>query len=395
MLLEEMLSMRYIVYMLMMLCPFAAGAQVAEQSIIDFALQNFPSVRMANAEMESSRAREKTAFNPEQPTLTVEFPAENTFGFEAEQRFKFPTVYTKRSQWLKSLTGVAEGSLHLTQRSLMRDIRMRYLEAQYWQDISNYFAQQDSLWMDLVIQTNRLYEGGSITKADQLQVQKQSGLISLQRMQAKMELLQALSRLTVYYHEPISEVYPLTQLSIPEIASQEFYFQSFYDKMIEANRFERSVVNAERFPDLLIGYVRETELDTEFGYRYKAGVSIPLWQSQYSGEAQALEAKQVQLEAERDNRILEWKLDYDQYLQFTQYAAEAIAHYERVALPQSEELIGIYQRLFEAGEVDYPAALRSMTEALTIREQYLELVRQYNVAVIELNFLTEADQSDK
>jgi hypothetical protein len=53
--------------------------------------------------------------------------------------------------------------------------------------------------------------------------------------------------------------------------------------------------------------------------------------------------------------------------------------------------MSIYARLFEAGEADYAITLRSMAETLQMKLQYLETMRQYNEAVIWLDYLTAKD----
>ena len=51
------------------------------------------------------------------------------------------------------------------------------------------------------------------------------------------------------------------------------------------------------------------------------------------------------------------------------------------------ELVDIYKRLYDAGEVDYALTLRNIADAFSLNTQYLETLEMHNRAVIELEFL--------
>ncbi|MDQ3017392.1 MAG: hypothetical protein M3R25_11825, partial [Bacteroidota bacterium] len=55
---------------------------VSEQAVIEGALSTYPSIRLADLEVQKQKALERTAFNPAQPSFTVETPSDMGIAYE-------------------------------------------------------------------------------------------------------------------------------------------------------------------------------------------------------------------------------------------------------------------------------------------------------------------------
>ena len=166
--------MKYWLLPVLLCCSVDIICQVAtEDEVIRQALDYYPSVKIANLETERRKALEKTAFNPEQPQFEIETPSDIGLAFEVEQKFAFPTIYTKRKKWLRSQTELASEIAAITKDELKRDVRIAFLDVQIAQRQFDYFSTQDSLWKQIVNNSQRLYDAGEINKADLVFAQKQ------------------------------------------------------------------------------------------------------------------------------------------------------------------------------------------------------------------------------
>ena len=66
---------------------------------------------------------------------------------------------------------------------------------------------------------------------------------------------------------------------------------------------------------------------------------------------------------------------------------EALNYFEAEGLAQANELTEASNRMFAAGQYDYIKYLTTLTDAFQVKRQYLELVRNYNQALITLQYL--------
>jgi cobalt-zinc-cadmium resistance protein CzcA len=71
---------------------------------------------------------------------------------------------------------------------------------------------------------------------------------------------------------------------------------------------------------------------------------------------------------------------------------EALRYYEEAGLKQAAEQIRIAQFAYSKGEIGYVEFIQNMTQAMNTRLSYLSALRDYNQAVIELNYLTSSEK---
>ena len=366
--------------------PLQAQTTWSERQVVEQALQYYPSLRIAELEVQQAKALERTAFNPQQPRVTIETPADIGIGVEVEQEFAFPDVYFKRGRWLKSKTALAMESGTLSREELIRDVRVAFLEAQVAQSRYPYYTRQDSIWRELASSSQRLYDSGSITKADLIFAQHTSGTTLLAKNHAQVEMENKRGQLELYSGASVPLLDPLVILE-KEDTTGGFYFEQYYlQKQVVAEN-ESRVWRAQRAPDILLGYLRAPEPDTEYRNRFKAGLTIPIFQGQYSGEIKAAKYDQQQAAQELELKQREAAIAIAQWNAIRTQAADGIEWYEQTGLQQQSSLSEINMRLFDAGEIDYARALRNASEAIALQNAYFDLVERHNRAVIELEFL--------
>lgn len=213
--------------------------------------------------------------------------------------------------------------------------------------------------------------------------------MDLQKMFANADRTNKLEVLETYTGNKSMQVEEIQQLSVKNDTA-EFYFENYIDESIDAAQSEANVWKAMRLPGIIVGYVREPEFDTDHQYRFKAGITIPIWQGQYTGEILASKAEAQLLQAEKDLRIREAKLEALTWDRKQIEAELAIGQYQLITKPQIDELTDIYNRLYEGGQVDFAVTLKNIAELSTVYPQHLEMIKLYNQSVIEIDFLHAA-----
>lgn len=359
-----------------------------EQAAIESALRRHPSIQIAEMEVRMQRALEKSAFNPEQPELAFEFPTDVGLSFDIRQTFDFPSVYGARKKWFKAQTFEQEQRAGMSRNELVRDVRLAYLQAQVAFARKQILEVQDSLWISMDSISQRLYTGGHINKADALYSTKQAGVMHQSYLDAQANEQNALSELALITDQPATSPEPLARriFSIPDTTGN-YYFESFFTAQKSSVTKELDVHRAERLPDLIVGYLRVPEIDTDYRSRFNAGLTIPIWQGQYRAEVDRTKIATDKAQAEAGL----WKRNADamkqQLLRVWNQTGQSLDWYENSGLPQSAELVSAYQRLYGGGEVDYALTLRNIADAVDIHLSYLETLERHNEAVIELEYL--------
>lgn len=361
---------------------------MTEHTALRQALEKYPGMQIAEQQLQIQRAMQRSAFNPNQPQLTFEFPNDVGLAFEFQQQFDFPGVYTARSKWLKAQSQQQAAAANITRLELIRDVRLAYLEAQASQELTRIITAQDSLWRHIEHSAQRLYDAGEINKADVLFALRQTGIVGNLLSQAYTDMINARTNLAVYVATRVDDVTPIQRLPVTEVdTTPQFYFDQFFGTGITVAERALAVEKAERLPGLIVGYLRVPEIDTDYRSRFNAGLTIPIWQGQYQSQVDAAKIAQDQLNTRYTLQQQQARATQLQLYETLMQTTTALDWYEQIALPQSNELISTYQRLFEGGETDYTLALRNIADALEIYQQYIEALTRHNSAIITLEFL--------
>ena len=121
---------------------------------------------------------------------------------------------------------------------------------------------------------------------------------------------------------------------------------------------------------------------------FSVGISVPLFcfpQKSRVKQAQ-VEARIAEWEAEEQRTQLSMKVD--ELRQSLLQTRSTLDYYETAALPEADELRRSVLALYDEGETAAADLVQSLKAARDVRTNYVEAVRQYNAALIELELYT-------
>ncbi|RZL15148.1 MAG: hypothetical protein EOO89_14470 [Pedobacter sp.] len=170
--------------------------------------------------------------------------------------------------------------------------------------------------------------------------------------------------------------------------------------LVDIRDAELKSEQAKWLPDFTIGYFNQSLIGTqtvngaERNFTssdrftgFQLGVSFPLWFRPQAARIQVsrLQANAAQAALDRDKAILASRISsaleqYRQHLQFLQF-------YEQSALRQANLISRQATKAYKAGEADYLEYLQALERAFTIHQEYLDALHQYNLSVIEIEYL--------
>ena len=132
-----------------------------------------------------------------------------------------------------------------------------------------------------------------------------------------------------------------------------------------------------------------TEKFYDFGKRFhgvQASVSFPIFNKPYASRVRTAKVDQQiaesNLELARNNLNGQFREALQQY----EKEKNNLQYYEVSALPNAELVLTQAQRAFQAGEISYVEYLQALQTASEIRMNYLQALRDHNIAIVTLEY---------
>ncbi|MBK8831146.1 MAG: TolC family protein [Saprospiraceae bacterium] len=348
-------------------------------------------------QIDADRLMEKKATHIPDPELILESTTGDFMTIGVQQSFDFPTVYARQKQLAEQQTILSTQASHITAAALKSKVRTAYLE---WQlDIAEMrqWKTQDSLFNILSQAADRQYLAGQIDfvektyanlKFSEVHTQYITSLTGVQKGMQQIQLYTGTTD-SIYPSELEKGIgdFTFSNAVVDDDAINNTPILAYYQ---QSEKISEKAIQLERskvFPDFTIGYLNPADKNTPFPLRLRFGLSVPLWFWQYGTSIKAAETKlevaRYTSSAGRQELTQQWYKAKNDALKYH----EALNYLEAEGLVQANELTEASNRMFAAGQYDYIKYLTTLTDAFQVKRQYLELVRNYNQALITLQYL--------
>lgn len=386
-----------------------AGAARAQQvvlpldSVLAGTLRASPQLRQTAAESQEQTALLRGSFSLINPGLIAENPTGGFFTLGVQQSFEFPTVYTRQARVGRAQVELAGRNQAVGRNAVRRDARLAYLALQVAEARQRQLLAQDSLLRTLAVASERLFKAGEVDYLQKVSTDAQSRQATNRVQQADADRRAAQRRLGLLLGRPTADLATGTDLSrpanlltqaplaLPDAADTAQLRASpqlaYYTQNIEVSRQNLRLAHARNLPGLTVGYLNQAGRDNRFGNRLQGGLTLPVYSLLNRSRTQAAEARLRAATAQRAAAGLELNSQYQQALADVRKYGASLRYFQATGLPQAATLISTAQRLFQAGEVSYYLFAQSVSQAFQIRAEYLDAVRGYQEALIQLTYL--------
>jgi len=160
-------------------------------------------------------------------------------------------------------------------------------------------------------------------------------------------------------------------------------YVSYFNSRVSESDAMISVERSRFFPEISAGYLRQNILPDRGLDSWVIGASVPLvFNAQKSRVQQArIDAEITRYEAQDNirqlnNRIEELKAELRKH-------DESIRFFESSALPEANLMMQAAQLQLRHSETNIAEFIQSMNSALEIKQAYIEMIFQYNIAALE------------
>ncbi|PWS28841.1 CusA/CzcA family heavy metal efflux RND transporter [Pedobacter yonginense] len=324
------------------------------------------------------------------------------------QSFSFPSVYRKQKDLLSLEAQQASLNATLKAAELKKAIAEVFDHFLYLKEKEKLILKSDSLYNQFLEKAKIRFKVGESDIMEKATAETQKATVAFQLSQLRQEmetislqfqvLLNSTSRL---YPEGKIEKKQLPQaLNIINVDGNEAL--KLYENQQLVSKALTKVEQSKLLPELTLGYfnttMRGTGADDRFytgDKRFQAGqigIGIPIFSSAQRARVSAAKINEDVVVSNFQQQKQQLELQLETAKQQYRYGLENVDQYEKTVLKNADLIIGTANKQFFNGAINYLEWGMLVGQAITIRSNYLDLIKSLNQSVIQLNYLTAGKQ---
>jgi cobalt-zinc-cadmium resistance protein CzcA len=385
---------------------------ISLKQAVQTALDNNLAVQSSAFSLDAQKALRGAAWDLPKTSLEGQYGQFNSFkkdnSFTISQSFDFPTVYINQRKLSNANIKSSEWQLKATQLETATQVKQVYWQLAYLYSKQKLLIYQDSLYNGFLRAAELRAKTGETNQLEMISARSQN-------LEVKNQLQQVISDLAIFGQKlktllnsessltPADTV--LTRIAfspLPDSAAVKMNpSNSYMQQQAEVARLEQKVEQSRLMPDITVGYFSQTLQGVQDvngvprtygpGDRFngvQAGIAIPLWFKAGASRSKAASIKQQA--AKTDAEYFSKTLSGNYRTLLGEYAkySNSIAYYEKQAIPEANLIIGQATRSYKAGAMEYLDYILSLNHALSIKQNYLEALNNYNQTIISIEFIT-------
>ncbi|MGJ8661602.1 MAG: efflux RND transporter permease subunit, partial [Bacteroidota bacterium] len=394
-----------------------AKAQVGEvkqltlDEAISIGLSNNGSIKSAETEIQRLEALKGTAFDFGKTDLGLQYGQYNSFekdfAFSIDQKFQFPTVYSSKNGLAKANIKTGEFEKNITENEVIKEIKLTWYQLAFLMDRKELLIYQDSMYVKFLKAAELRYQTEAGTLLEKATAESKVTAIKAVIAQNEADIIIYKKRLQTLLNstEPVEITYALNlkkqlKLNLDTAIISSNPNLGYLTNLINVREKETSVNKAQFLPDFSIGYFNQSLIgnysingsDQFFGSSQRftgvqATISIPIWAKPDLARIKAAKLNQQKAQTQADYYQVVLLGEYERVVQDYLKYKYTIETYETNALPQAELILSNATKSFESGSIDYVEYIQGLNNGLEIKNNYLNLLNQYNQSIIAIEYL--------
>lgn len=388
--------------------PETMAQPMTETEAIHTALQNNQLIKSAEFEVDYYKQMKKTGSELGKLNVVWMRGQYNTIekdnNITLTQTIPFPgTIRATLKLGAEQVRG-ADKNLQVAKNNQVFAVKSTYEQLLYQLTVRELLLSQDSLYTDFARASAIRYKTGesNLLEMTTAETQLQEIKNSIRLNEADIYMSQMQLQVLLKTDAPVDVSAKLTKriLSLDSMHALESNPQiQLANQQVKINQQLKRVENSRLAPDFSIGYFNQTLI----GYQnttgsdifydksnrfsgFTAGIQIPLWFAPQAARAKAAshleEASRETAEYIRHTLFSE----YEQALRELDKNQASLVYYESSALKNADLILSQARKAYQGGEIGYVEYLQSLRNAISIKSNYLQVLHQYNLSVIRVEF---------
>ncbi len=389
---------------LLLLLTVPALGQNRDQSIsvdqaVEIALQNNLGLKASALRIDQSKQLVGSAidinkteiyYNKDQNNLASNNLPYNVWG--VSQTIQFPTIYGAQRKVMLSKTQLSKDQFEMDKRMLTKEVHKVYYEIVYWQQMQRNYQYLDSLYSTFEYAANRRFEQGDSNYLEKLTAETKRKEISIQLNQISESIHKSYLILNQWLQSDtnftVSDT-SLEKIPLAPLDTEAHPMLSYYSNAIKLANREQALEKQRLLPDInaTVFQGSHTGTGTETYSGFQVGIALPLWfGSQKSKISAAKTAKNI-IESESNNYKLQLASKYEALQSDLRQYEQELTYYESTGKKLASETLFYANKAYQNGEINFLQYTQLLENAKSIESNYLSSLFQYNMAVLEVNYL--------
>lgn len=324
------------------------------------------------------------------------------------QNIPFPSLFVAKSSLGNERIKGADYKIAATQNELIFRVKNTYYNMLYLQQLRNMLFRQDTVYKAFARAAGLKYTTGESTLLEKTSAESRMQEIENRIRNNEAEMIQQQAELQLLLNTELAfVVVPAgdneyqANLKMDSAQLQNNPYLHYLKQQVAIAEKEKTVAVNSSLPDLKVGYFNQSlygvplnDGNTQFAgasnrfQGFHIGIIFPLWFAPDIAKAKSYKAQAAA--AALNYRYEEGKLQsqFKQVVQNYIKTRNSLEYYKNTALPNATLISNQSQAGYEKGELSYAEYLLSQQQVITIRENYLRTLNEYNQAIINIEFYT-------
>lgn len=379
---------------------YGQGEQVGLEKAMQLAVENNRSLR--SSQVESIRQEQLTgsAWNIDKTAFYYLYDENNIAENGApirvwgiNQTFEFPTVYGARHQWQKEKADLQQRQYRLEVFKVKKEVAQAYYTVVYRKQLAIHYVYLDSLYKGFAGAAEMKFEAGESNLLERLTAESKSKEMAVLLAQGQKDMERARIALNGWIQGDTA--YQVIDREMPKLVlngdSSLHPGMAYYKQLEVTYGKEVKVEKQQLLPDIQVSLFQGTnQLADAKQYRgIQAGVAIPLWFGAQRAKIRAAQSSYQKVQLQRENYRIHLQAKYLALLTELKKYRKAIEYYEQTGEELASGILANAQMAYREGEIDYLQYIQLLENARNIEINYLRNLWEYNMTVLEANYLTD------
>lgn len=311
-----------------------------------------------------------------------------------QQSLKLPSVYSAQKKLSESKVKLAEQRLKQDEQFLKKEISKAYYTILFWENLKLNYQYLDSLYGEFARASTRRYETGETNYLEMLTAETKKKEINLQLEQCNDNIQAGYQVLSQWMQsEGDFTIAPMALNQLPlttmELASHPSvqYFKAASTVSTQAIEVEKKQLLPDFQAEYFLG--SNTAGQAKLYNGFQLGIGIPLFRKAQKSNIKVAQLARNVIEQQTLNLELSLAAKYEQLQTELGKYEKALRFYQDEGRILSQEIINTSTKAFQSGEIDFLQYLQSLEHAKSVEKNYLDNLIQYNLTVIEMNYLMD------
>ncbi len=385
-----------------------AQQTITLQRAIDTALKNNLTAKNARQNAEYQKLLKSAAIEIPQTMLTAEYGQINSFykdtKFSISQSINFPMVYAKQKSLQNENHRSGELAIALKEAELKKKVSEVFYVLVYLKRKHSLLLRTDSIYNSFLERSKQRLELGESNILEKITAETQRGQIAVQLQQLKADLEIVQLQFQLMLNSPTSFVpseespnLTFTALTDTTMLSQHLRLQELWQQK-QISLASTELEKSKLLPNLSIAYSNQSiqgmgadnvlyPQSARFG-SVQIGIGVPLYF--FSQQAKINSSELLELIAENNYEIGKQTLrtEYQAALKQYQTQLQTVRYFEKTALRNADTITNTANHQFTSGDINYLEWTMLINNAISIQSNYTDAVKELNLSIIQLNYLT-------